>query len=100
MPLRHGYFVLDADVAECLDVEFRCSDPTETLAKGVVGIHHIPMAGGVGDGNGALGPVVVPLRHLNEGQSSEQQAKQTGEHAAFTFLHILGGSWDFPSLTG
>ena len=100
MPLRHGHFVLDADVTECLDVEFRCGDPTETLAKGVVGIHHIPMAGSVGDGDGAFGPVVIPLRHLNKGQGGEEESKQTGEHAAFTFLNILGGIWVFPLRTG
>ena len=100
MPLRHGHFVLDTDVAECLDVEFRCGDPTETLAKGVVGIHYIPMAGSVGHGHGAFGPVVIPLRHLNKGQGGEEESKQTGEHAAFTFLNILGGIWVFPLRTG
>jgi hypothetical protein len=95
MPLRHGHFVLDADVAQCLDVELRRGDPTETLTKGVVGIHHIPMAGSVGHGNGALGPVVVPLRHLNKRKCREKETKQTGEHAAFTCLNILGGIWVF-----
>lgn len=80
MTLRQGHFVLDADVTECLDIEFRCGDPTEPLAKGVVRIHHIPMAGGVGHGDGALGPVVVPLRHLNKGQDSKKNPEHTRDH--------------------
>ena len=91
MPLRHGDFVLDADVTEGLDIEFGCADPAETLAKRVIRVHHIPMAGGVGHGDGALGPVVVPLRHLNKRHDGKQNTKETGEHEGFTFLNILGG---------
>ena len=91
MPLRHGDFVLDADVTEGLDIEFGCGDPAEALAKRVIGVHHIPMAGGVGHGNGALGLVVVPLRHLNKRHDGKQHTKETGEHGGFTFLNILGG---------
>ena len=91
MTLRQGHFVLDADVTECLDIEFRCGNPTEPFAKGVVRIHHIPMAGGVGHGDGALGPVVVPLRHLNKGQDSKRTPSTLATMTAFTFLNILGG---------
>ena len=79
MPLRHGDFVLDADVTEGLDIEFGCGDPAETLAKRVIRVHHVPMASSVGYGNGALGPVVVPLRHLNKGQDGKKNTENTND---------------------
>lgn len=81
MPLSHGHFVLDADVTKSFDIEFRCGDPTETLAEGVVWVHHVPMASRVRYSNGALGPVVVPLRHLNKGQDGKKNTEKTGEHS-------------------
>ena len=96
MPLRHGDFVLDPDVTEGLDIEFGSSDPTETLAKRVVRVHHIPMTSGVGHGDRALGPVVVPLRHLNKRHDGKQHPKETGEHKGFTFLNILAGFCGLP----
>ena len=80
MSLRHGDLVLNADVPQSGNIKLWSGDPTETLSKGVVGVHYIPMAGSVWNGDGALRPVVVPLRHLNEGQGSEEEPEETSEH--------------------
>lgn len=63
----NGEFVLNANVSEGVDVEFRGGDPAEAFAKRVVWIHNVPVTGRVGNGNRALGPVIVPLGDLNEG---------------------------------
>ena len=81
--------MLNANVPQGGDIKFRSSDPTEPLAKGVVRVHHIPVASGVGNEDGALGPVVVPLRHLDEGEHGEQGAQKTCDHNAFTSRYIL-----------
>ena len=62
----------------------RSSDPTEPLAKGVVGVDHIPVTSGIWNEDGALGPVVVPLGDLNEGEHREQDTQKTCDHNAFT----------------
>ena len=89
MSLRHGDLVLGADVPQGLDIKLRGSDPAEPLTKGVVGVHHIPMASSVRNGNGALRSVVVPLGHLHERQGSEEEPKETSEHdALYISLHF------------
>jgi len=81
--------MLNADIPERCNIKFWSSDPTEPLAEGVVRVDHIPMAGGIRNGNGALRPVVIPLRHLNEGQGGEEEPKETSEHNPVTSLYIL-----------
>lgn len=78
--LRNSDVVLHADVPEGRYIVFRCSDPTETLAKRVVSIHDIPVAGRIRNSHGALGPIVIPLRNLYKGQSKQQKTKQAGNH--------------------
>ena len=82
--LCHGHFVLNANVPQGGDIILRSSDPTEPLAKGVVGVDHIPVTSGIWNEDGALGPVVVPLGDLNEGEHREQDTKKTCDHNAFT----------------
>jgi len=84
MPRCQGDLVLNADVPQGGDIKLRSSDPTESLAKGVVRIDHIQMAGGIGNGNRALRPIVIPLRHLNKGEGSEEEPKETREHNPVT----------------
>ena len=89
MPRCHGHFVLNADIPQRRNIKLWSSDPTEPLAEGVVGVHHIPMASGIGNGNRALRPIVIPLRHLNKGEGSEEEPKETSEHNPVTSRYTL-----------
>ena len=89
MPRCHGDFVLNADIPQSGNIKLWCGYPTESLAKGVVGIDHIPMASGIGNGNRALRPIVIPLRHLNKREGSEEEPKETSEHNHVTSRYIL-----------
>jgi hypothetical protein len=81
--------MLNADVPEGVDVKFGSSDPAEPFAEGVVGIHDVPMAGGVGNGHGAFAPVVVPLWNLHEGQGRKQKTEDMDHWALGKFSIIL-----------
>ena len=57
---------LKSDVADPFWIKAGSCDPAETPTKGVVGIHHIPMAGGVRHAHRALFPIHVPLGDLHK----------------------------------
>lgn len=72
--------MLNADVPEGIYVELRGGDPAEALAEGVVWIHDIPVTGCIRNGHRAFGPVIVPLRDLDEGQGRKEEAKNIEKH--------------------
>ena len=79
--------MLGANIPERGNIELWSRDPAKALAKGVVRVDDIPMAGRVGHTNGTFGPIVVPLGHLDEGKCCEEKAKERAQHGVLLNLH-------------
>ena len=85
--LGFGGLPLQRNVAHSLRIKPGRCDPAKALAKGVVGINHIPVAGGVRHVHRTLFPIDIPLGHLNEVEHCEQCPKDAQQH----WISVQGG---------
>ena len=85
--LGNGDVVLGANIPKRGNIKLGSCDPAKALAKGVVRVDDIPMAGRVWHIHGTFGPIVVPLGHLDERKCCEDKAKESAQHGFLSILH-------------
>ena len=78
--LGFNCLALKGDIANSFRIKAWCRDPAETLAKGVDGINHIPVASRVRNAHQALFPIHIPLGNLNEVEYGQKGTKQAQKH--------------------
>ena len=93
--LGNGDVVLGANIPKRGNIELGGCDPAKALAKGVVRVDDIPMAGRVWHIHGTFGPIVVPLGYLDEGKCCKDKTKEGAQHGFLSILHncITGWAW-------
>ena len=91
--LGNGDVVLGANIPKGGNIELGGCDPAKALAKGVVRVDDIPMAGRVWHIHGTFGPIVVPLGYLDEGKCCKDKTEEGAQHGFLSILHncITGG---------
>ena len=85
--LGNGDVVLGANIPKGGNIKLGSGDPAKALAKGVVRVDDIPMAGRVWHIHGTFRPIVVPLGHLDERKCCEDKAKESTQHGFSSILH-------------
>ena len=99
--LGNGDVVLGANIPQRGNIELGSGDPAKALAKGVVWVDDIPMAGRVWHTHGTFGPIVVPLGDLDEGKCCKDKTKESAQHGFLANLHncTTGQAWEWVLLS-